>query len=110
MLWKWSNTALSTPSAPTLTAKTYTGAGLTAGTYRYKIVASDTIGDTLPSSEVSITLTGGQNSVALSWSSVTNATEYKIFRTVVGGATNTEHFLQSTEKTTFTDVSPDVDF
>jgi hypothetical protein len=67
------------------------------------------MGDTLPSTEASITLSSTQNSVSLSWAAVTNATEYRIFRTSANGATNTQKFLQSTENLTFVDVSPDAD-
>jgi len=78
---------LSTPEAPTLSALNDNGGSCTeGGTYYYRITAINDNGETLGSSEVSITL-GGSNStndekVQISWSPVQGATGYKIYRSV----------------------------
>lgn len=107
-LWSFA-TALAAPSAPTLTAKTLSGSGLTAATRRYKITAVSNNGETTPGAEASITLTGGQNATGLSWTAVTNASYYRVYRTAAGGATNTETLLLATELTAITDTSPDAE-
>jgi hypothetical protein len=109
-LWKFSATTLATPGAPTLTAKTITGSGLTtSATYRYKIVANNALGSTIGGTEASIALTGGQNAVSLSWSVVTGAVDYKIYRTSGNGISNTQKLLSTTDLTTYTDVIPDTE-
>jgi hypothetical protein len=107
-LWKFAATSISTPSAPTLTAKTISGAGLTPlSTYRYKIVANGGLGSTVGSSEASVTLSGGQNANTLSWSAVSGAVDYGIFRTTGNGSSNSQKLLATTDQTTYTDVVPD---
>lgn len=107
-LWNWSAGSISSPTGLTLAARSYSGAGLTvSSTYKYKIVASNIRGDTLPGTEVSVTLNSSQNAVYLSWTAVTGAADYQIFRTLAAGASNSEKFLTSTELTTHVDVSPD---
>lgn len=75
------------PVANTLTTST-TGGTLAAGTYYYKVSAVDNSGETLPSNELSVTTTGTTSSNTLSWSAVSGATSYKVYR---GTATNAEN-------------------
>jgi hypothetical protein len=107
MMWKFGATTLSTPAAPTLTARTILGSGLTLGTYRFKIVAVNALGKTAASTEASITLTGSQNAVGLSWTAVPGALYYEIYRTAVNGATGTQSLLSTSEAVSFVDINPD---
>ena len=108
VLWKYGATTLGTPATPTPTARTILGSGLTtASLYRYKIVGVNAVGKTLGSTEASITLTGGQNAVSLSWAALTGALYYEIHRTQAGGGAGTQKFMATTEALTFIDVIPD---
>ena len=107
VFWNYVAVALATPAAPTLTAKTITGSGLTVGIYRYKIVAVNSGGKTIGGTEASLTLSGAQNAIAISWTAVTGALYYEVYRTVVNGAINTEVFAFANESTSDTDVLPD---
>lgn len=107
-MWKFSATALATPAAATLTAKTISGSGLTVlSIYRYKVVAVGPVGGTAGGTESSVTLTGTQNAVSLSWAAIAGAAYYQIFRTIAGGASNSQVLLGESEGLTFTDVVPD---
>jgi hypothetical protein len=57
---------------------------LAAGTYAYKITAFTASGESLPSSEVSVTLTA-MGGVMLSWTNVGGASGYKIYGRASGG-------------------------
>jgi hypothetical protein len=73
---------------PTLNAPSTstTGGTLAAGTYYYKVSAITPSGETLPSNEVSQVTTGTTSSNTLTWTSVSGATGYKIYRgTTAGG-------------------------
>ena len=60
------------------------GAGtLAIGTYYYRVTAINANGETLPSTETSITL-GGIGGVNVNWSSVPDATGYKIYGRTTG--------------------------
>lgn len=107
-LWRHSSVALVTPAAPTLTARTILGAGLTLlATYRYKIVAVNHMGTTVGGAETSITLSSTQNAVNTAWTAVSGATHYEVFRTSAGGAANTQVLLGRSEAVQFIDVTPD---
>jgi hypothetical protein len=110
VLWNFSATSLGTPATPTLTAKTITGSGLSLlSTYRYKIVAYNMLGNSISSNEVSITLSGTQNAVSLTWTNLTGALDYSIYRTTANGATGTQKLLASTDQLSFIDILPDSD-
>lgn len=82
------NTAgLSAPSGFSCSAVEGNGS-LAANTYYYKITATNASGETLPSSEVSGTISGASGINQLSWSAVTGATGYKIYRGTAAGAEN----------------------
>ncbi|MFZ1257995.1 MAG: right-handed parallel beta-helix repeat-containing protein, partial [Candidatus Saccharimonas sp.] len=78
-------TALPTPTAPTIA--TVGTAGATS--YSYTVTALDGVGETIASTAGS-TATGnatlnGTNYNTITWSSISGATSYKIYRTVSGG-------------------------
>ena len=107
VLWKFA-VATANPLAPTLTAKTISGSGLTLlAVYRYKIVGFNQVGSTVGSTETVVTLTGTQNAVTLTWAAVTGCSYYEVHRTSANGATNTQKLLGLTDALTITDVLPD---
>lgn len=72
------------PSGLTATAAT-TGGTLAAGTYSYRVSATDAAGETIPCAAVTATTTGSTGSVALSWSPTKFAAGYKVYgRTAAG--------------------------
>jgi hypothetical protein len=63
------------------------GGSLAAGTYDYAISVTSTLGgSSAPAKWGSITVTGGSNSVQLSWTAVPNALGYSIWGRVTGSA------------------------
>jgi len=76
-------------SAPTTSS---TGGTLAAATYYYRVTALVAGGETAASNEVSVATTGTTSKNTLSWTSVSGATGYKIYRST---ATNTEKYLGS---------------
>lgn len=83
-----------TGSTVTGSEETGSGSGWSGtGAVKYKVAAVLLTGETLPATEVSVTLTATTNRIRLSWSTPAVAGSvryYKIYRTAVGGATNTE--------------------
>jgi hypothetical protein len=81
-----------------------TGGTMNAGTYFYKIVAVDYLGNvTTPSTQVSATVSGsGTNSIALSWSAVVGAISYRIYR---GITTNGQNGYWTSVTNSYTDVA-----
>jgi len=78
---------------PTLTLTATTGGSLATGTYYYLVVAVDSSGREIGVSiEKSITLTAGQNAVALSWTafpfSPNPNNKYRIYRGTATGGEN----------------------
>ncbi len=100
----WSGSGLTAPSGVTATGVT-TGGTLTSGTYYYKVSAtSSTVGESGPSSEVSASITTSTGSVNLSWSSVTGATGYRVYRGSSSGGENTYYTITGGGTTTYTDT------
>lgn len=86
--YSWSNPAtagLTTPTGLTATPST-TGGTLAAGTYYYRVSATNAYGETLAAAQVSATTTGSTSSVALSWTAVTGATGYRVYRSGTSGS------------------------
>lgn len=76
--------ALAAP-AITLGATAATGGTFAAGTYYWKVTATDSFGETIGSNEVSATLVASGTQV-LNWTAITGATGYKVYRgTTAGG-------------------------
>ncbi len=110
---------LSADHAPVVTADPSTAAGtLEAGTWYYKVSAVLDAGDpdnpggeTLASDEAIVTI-GAEGSVALDWEPVvvngTAAASYRIYRTdAVNGVSQTEHLIDTTTDTDYTDTGAD---
>lgn len=77
-------------------------AGVLNGTYKWEVTALDGAGgETVVSSEITQTLTNQKGTVT--WTAVTNATGYNIYRTKVGGATGTELFSGTSATNSYTD-------
>jgi len=66
------------PARPLLTAST-TGGSLATATYWVQISATNAAGETLPSSIVSVPVTGSTGSITINWSGVIGATGYNIY-------------------------------
>lgn len=96
------------PSAPTLNAPTTatTGGTLAAGTYYYKITATNSTGESAGSNEVSQVTTGATSTVGLSWGAIAGATGYKVYRATVSGGQSTSPALVATvgAVTSYTDT------
>lgn len=79
-----------TLSAPVQTASSTatTGGTLAAGTYRAKITAVNSRGETVASTEQSQVTTGSTSTVTWNWNAVSGATGYRVY--VTNGAANSE--------------------
>lgn len=88
------------PTSPVATPST-TGGTLASNTYYYKITALDAAGETVGSTEVSATTTGTTSSVALTWTAVSGATSYKIYK---GTTSNGENAYFTSGTASFTDT------
>ena len=84
---EWRNAILAAPASPR--AASGSGGALASGTHYFRVVALMTTGtrtaNSAPSAEVSATVSSGR-SVAVSWSKVSGADKYRVFRgTTAGG-------------------------
>lgn len=75
------------PTGLTVTGSA-SGGALPAATYYYTVTAVNAAGQTTGSTESSVTTTGTTSSVTLSWTPVTGATSYNIYRGTSPGAEN----------------------
>ncbi|MBF0342919.1 MAG: hypothetical protein HQL06_01685 [Nitrospirae bacterium] len=98
------NTYLSTLSTPTLnSAANASGGALTASTtYYYKVSASDGSNITPLSNERNAATTSANKKITISWSAVTGATDYIVWRGTSSGGENVYYDTGST-LTSFTD-------
>lgn len=91
-------------ATPTGVSAALAAAGaLTIGqAYYYKVTATGAQGETLPSAEATATPTSGNQSITVSWTAVTNAVGYNVYRGTTPGG---ENFLvgSTTSAVTFTD-------
>jgi hypothetical protein len=71
----------------TLGATAGTGGTFTAGTKYWKVTATNANGETLPSNEVSATLTSTSTQV-INWTTIAGATNYNIYRGTIPGQEN----------------------
>jgi len=76
------------PAVPTVTPSTIGGA-LAAATYGYSVTALGPGGETTPSTAVTATTTGATSSNTVSWSSVANATGYRVYGNLGGSRQQT---------------------
>ena len=99
----WRNPILSKPGSPRV-ASSSAGGSLAGGTHYFKVVALLHSGGSLaysaPSAEVSIGVSGGA-AVTVSWSAVSGATRYRIYRGTSAGGERVYRDTASTS-TTFT--------
>lgn len=72
-----------------------TGGTITAGTYRYVLTAINANGETTASNEQTIVTTGSTSTVTVSWTAVTGATGYRLYKTAAGGGVGTELFYKA---------------
>jgi hypothetical protein len=91
---------LPTPTGLTGTPSS-TGGSLATGTYFYKVTALNATGETVPSGEISVPVTGPTGSVALSWNAVPGATGYRVYR---GTASGGQNVFYTSGATSFTDT------
>jgi hypothetical protein len=100
---------LAAPGAPTGTGST-TGGTLAATTYYYKLTALTSKGETTAGTQsAGTTTTGTTSSVALTWTAITGATGYNIYRGTVSG---TVFLLGTVATNAFTDtgaLTPDAE-
>lgn len=85
-----SATEMFTPSG--VSASVVTGGNLSNGWYYFRIVATDGVGTTVGSTEVSRQITASPNRrIALSWSAVQGATGYRIYKGSTSGGQDLYH-------------------
>jgi hypothetical protein len=92
--------------ATTITAATPSAAGgtLADGTYYYQVTALNGGNESAPSNEVFATVTGGgSGSVALTWTAVSGATGYRVYRGTAAGVESV--FYAPGAVTTYTDIN-----
>jgi hypothetical protein len=98
---------LSTPGAPTIT--TVAGGG-SSTTWAYEVVAVNGNGGTTPASTAGSISTSDWATLSLtnyntiSWSAVTGANSYKVYRTIAGGTPSTTGLIGTTTLTSFEDT------
>jgi hypothetical protein len=95
-----SGTALAAPGPITATPET-TGGTLAAGEYFYKVTALNANGETTGSPEANATTTGATGSVQLTWTAITGATSYNVYRGTTAGG---ESVVFNTATASFTDT------
>ena len=94
--------ALSPPAAAPGATPSTTGGSLATATYYYKISALNASGESVGSAEASAAVTGPTGSVALTWSAVTGATSYRVYRGTAAGVQNV--YYATANVTTYTDT------
>lgn len=103
----WRNPFVPTPQGVTATAAE-TGGLLPAGTYAYRVVARHpaAVGTTARSSAsvqtTPVTISGSTGAVTISWTAVTNATQYYVYGRTPGGQAT--RWVVTAPTTTYTDV------
>lgn len=81
------------------------GGTLAVGTpYYYVVTALNAKGETFQSAEVTATPTLGNQTIQLSWTVISNATAYNIYRTVTSGIYSTDSLVGQVLTGTFTDA------
>lgn len=105
-----STNGLATPGAPTVTATGTTG----ATTWTYKIVAYASDGSRTPVGAGGSATDGNAtldvtNYNALTWTAVTGASSYYVYRTAAGGAPNTTGYLATVTTNAYNDVGDAAD-
>jgi len=102
-----SNSSMAVEMAPPTSPSAALAAGgiLTVGTpYFFKITASDGVGETIASAEVTATPTSGNQTINVSWTAVTGATLYKVYRSTTSGTYTTPAFVASVTSSPLADA------
>jgi hypothetical protein len=98
-----------TATTLTLGSTSTTGGTLAAGATYWKVTATGAGGEGIGSNEVTATLTGSTSSQVLSWTVVTGASGYKVYRGTAAGAENVlVTTINSGSTVTFTDTGSSV--
>lgn len=88
-----------------LVASVAAGGSLTAGTtYHYVVTAINSTGESIRSQESKITTDSSNKTSSLSWSAVTGATDYKIYRSKQSGVYGTTSYLKTVSSLSTTDT------
>jgi hypothetical protein len=90
--------------APVLVSATAstTGGTLTAGSFWYVVTATNSNGETIASNQIGVSTTTGTSSVALVWTGIDGATNYKVYRGTSSGAEN--KLITTTTALAYTDT------
>lgn len=84
------------------------GGSLTLGTPRYYVLtAYDGVGETLKSSEVTATPSGGNQTINLSWTAVTGAVSYKVYMSTTSGTYTTPALIKTVTTNSYSDTGAD---
>jgi len=87
----WRNPVLATPGSPKVTTSSASGA-LASGTHYFKVQAVLASGGSwaysAPSSEVPISISSSVKAVTVSWSAVSGASSYRVYRGTTAGGEN----------------------
>jgi len=75
---------------PVIAGTATAGGALTAGAYKYYVTATNAVGESTVSNEVTVTTSAGNLTAHITWVAVPGATGYKIYRTAAAGASNSE--------------------
>lgn len=96
---------IAAPTAPEGTGTTDVNGHVEEDDYYYVVSALDETGETLQSTESSaVTVGSGQNAVNLTWTAVTGATSYKVFRTTSSGSYGGSSYLGTAATNSYKDL------
>ncbi len=100
------NVTYATMTVPSgLASSPVAGGTLTAGAYMYEVTAIDSAGgETTVSNEVTGTTAGANLTNSLTWTAVTGASGYKVYRTAISGGTGTEKYLVTSIGNSYNDT------
>jgi hypothetical protein len=92
------------PTPTSVTGVVVSGGSLTASTtYYYRVTALDELGETLASVETSATTTSTNKTINLTWSFVSSATSYKVYRSTTSGVYTSPSLLANPVGNLYTD-------
>lgn len=96
---------LPAPGVPSGTGTTDVNGHMAEANYYYVLSALDETGETLQSTESSaVTVGNGQNAVNLTWTAVTGATSYKIYRTTTSGSYSASSLVGTAATNSYKDL------
>jgi len=105
-IWLRTDSAFSALAPPAqLTATPRAGGGtLAAGVYRYEMTALTANGQTVAGTEVPVEATTSNSSIGLTWTPVSGAVSYAVYRTAPGGEPGSELALVKVAAYSYTDA------